>query len=649
MEGGKMSLAGTPMYMAPEVIAGSNGGATGSVGGGGGGAAARHEFRPGKFGAQDIWSLGCCVVEMVTGHPPWAHLDNEWAIMYHVVSGDPPLPGVSEVSSGCMRFLKRCLNRQPADRPGAAELLQDEWLADTLKSLERAAPQNQQQPSRLASEPADYVPNLGFLSSSTADQTQTDDMLYAHRANNPMDPMLGMNSRDDAHMHSYSSVGSAGSTSNPANRSRAPSINRKNISGDLRFMPLGADATNPEAMFSLIDHRSIGGSLSSGDRSPGSAGAGLHGTLAGFRIPMSSIGMSPLARTPGSPGSTHSLHAAWPYNKDAVAGLGSTSTSSHGNNIGISALTSTQKAAPPLVPSTSAGLMPWHALSTSGIGADSATAAAAVPNDSLLSAGLELAAIYSTPSAIYQAINGASGSSSSNAVLPSKLQNAMIMDSPVDSVATPSELHQFSAESADASRPISSPGGNADVYSNNMSAQESFPSGTVGTDVSASALSSDEIQDLSETTRSVVTAMLSMPLEGVDVAGVAGWLGEGNTPMELLDAKEIKETVETTSHIVARQREQQIRRQQVIRSQLNRQKSQDEPTKNKEASGSEYRSNSGMSDSQTIGKGVVVEQRIEPPAVFPLPPDDTEDEEYEYEEEAEDEYEEGADYESDVE
>ncbi|KAJ1800533.1 Suppressor of Sensor Kinase (SLN1) [Coemansia sp. RSA 2399] len=639
MEGGKMSLAGTPMYMAPEVIAGSNGGATGGVSGGGGGVATRHEFRPGKFGAQDIWSLGCCVVEMVTGHPPWAHLDNEWAIMYHVVSGDPPLPGSSEVSSGCMRFLKRCLNRQPADRPGAAELLQDEWLADTLKSLERVVPHNQQQPSRFVSEPTDGMSSLGFLPSWAADQTQTDDMLYAHRANNPMDPMLGVNSRDDAHMHSYSSVGSVGSASNPVNRSRAPSINRKNISGDLRFMPLGADATNSEAMFSLIDHRSIGGSLSSGDRSPGSTGVGLHGTLAGLRVPMSTIGVSPLVRTPGSPGSTHSLHAAWPYNKDAVTGLGSTGTSSHGNSINISTLASAQTAVPPLVPSTSTGLMPWYPLSTSGIGAGSATTAVA-PNDSLRSAGLELAAIYSSPSAIYQAISGASGGgSSSNAVPPSRLQNAMIMDSPVDSVATPSELYQFSADSVDASIPISSPGGNADADSNNMPAQESFPLGTAETDVSASALSSDEIQDLSETTRSVVTAMLSMPLEGVDVAGVAGWLGEGNTPMELLDAEEIKETVETTSHIVARQREQQIRRQQVIRSQLNRQKSQDDPSKNKEASGSEYRSSLGMSGSQTIRKGVVVEQRIEPPAVFPLPPDDTEDEEYEYEEEAEDEYE----------
>ncbi|KAJ1662274.1 Suppressor of Sensor Kinase (SLN1) [Coemansia sp. RSA 1813] len=661
-EGGKMSLAGTPMYMAPEVIAGSNGGAAGNVNGGS--VAARHEFRPGAFGAQDIWSLGCCVVEMATGHPPWAHLDNEWAIMYHVVSGDPPLPSSSEVSNGCMQFIKRCLNRQPADRPGAAELLRDEWLADTIKSLERAVPQNQQ-PSRLTSEPSDCVPNLGLLPTGTVEQKQSDDVSHAHRANNPMDPMFGVIGKDDAHMHSYSSVGSVGSASNPANRSRASSISRKNLSGDLRFVPLDTNATNPETMLSLIDHRSIGGSYSSGDRSPSGIGTGFHGTLGGLRNPMSSIGMSPLARTPGSPGSITSLHGAWPYNKDTT-GLGSSGTganSSNSNSISISALASITptQTAPPLVLSASTGSIAGpHAgtLVTGGVGMGS-TAAAAAPSDSLRSAGLELAAMYSSPSAIYQAISGTSSNSvrinATDSSMPSsRLQHAMLMDSPVDSVTAASELNQFTTSSADASRPMSSSGGgsNADVlpnsYDNNSApAKESFPLEDAGTDASASMLSNDEMQDLSETTRNVVTAMLSMPLEGVDVAGVAGWLGEGNTPMELLDAEEIKETVATTSHIVARQREQQIRRQQVMRNYMNRQKAQDDPSsKDKAASGamlgaSSNAGTSGGNGSQIAGK----EQRIEPPSVFPLPPDDTEDEEYgyEYDREAEDEYESGSD------
>jgi mitogen-activated protein kinase kinase kinase len=51
------SMAGTPMYMAPEVI--------------------KNE-KTGRLGAMDIWSLGCVILEFATGRKPWSNLDNEW-------------------------------------------------------------------------------------------------------------------------------------------------------------------------------------------------------------------------------------------------------------------------------------------------------------------------------------------------------------------------------------------------------------------------------------------------------------------------------------------------------------------------------------------------------------------------------------------
>ena len=54
------TLVGTPHYIAPEVITGET---------------------VVKHGAQDIWSLGCCILEMVTGRKPWSSLDNEWAVV----------------------------------------------------------------------------------------------------------------------------------------------------------------------------------------------------------------------------------------------------------------------------------------------------------------------------------------------------------------------------------------------------------------------------------------------------------------------------------------------------------------------------------------------------------------------------------------
>ncbi|KAK5827198.1 hypothetical protein F5H01DRAFT_287313 [Linnemannia elongata] len=117
---GANSLNGTPMYMAPEVI--KNG-------------------EKGRKGSMDIWSLGCCVLEMATGRRPWAHLDNEWAVMYHVATSHPPLPDPSQMSAKGISFLKRCFTRSAHDRPSAVELLRDEWLrgVDTDENRDKYA------------------------------------------------------------------------------------------------------------------------------------------------------------------------------------------------------------------------------------------------------------------------------------------------------------------------------------------------------------------------------------------------------------------------------------------------------------------------------------------------------------------------------
>ncbi len=102
------SMTGTPMYMSPEVIKGSN---------------------EGRLGAIDVWSLGCVILEMSTGRRPWASLDNEWAIMYNIAQGNPPqLPSREQLSGEGIGFLKRCFDRDPKRRASAAELLQCEWI-----------------------------------------------------------------------------------------------------------------------------------------------------------------------------------------------------------------------------------------------------------------------------------------------------------------------------------------------------------------------------------------------------------------------------------------------------------------------------------------------------------------------------------------
>lgn len=102
------SMTGTPMYMSPEAITGS---------------------KSSSYGAVDVWSLGCCILEMATGRRPWANLDNEWAIMYHIAAGHLPLlPTNDQLSEAGMKFLMRCLEQDPNKRQSAMDALADPWL-----------------------------------------------------------------------------------------------------------------------------------------------------------------------------------------------------------------------------------------------------------------------------------------------------------------------------------------------------------------------------------------------------------------------------------------------------------------------------------------------------------------------------------------
>jgi mitogen-activated protein kinase kinase kinase len=97
-------LVGTPLYMAPEVVTGNP----------------KHQI-----GSQDIWALGISLVEMFEGISPFGHLDNAWAIMYHIATKAPTLPDTSPV---VLDFLNKCFTRDHEHRPTATQLLAHPWL-----------------------------------------------------------------------------------------------------------------------------------------------------------------------------------------------------------------------------------------------------------------------------------------------------------------------------------------------------------------------------------------------------------------------------------------------------------------------------------------------------------------------------------------
>lgn len=107
-----LSLKGSPHWMAPEVMQ----------------AVLRKDANPELALAVDIWSLGCTVIEMFTGQPPWGELSGVQA-MFGVLNKSPPIP--EKLSSEGKDFLQCCFRRKPADRPSAMMLLEHAFLRNT--------------------------------------------------------------------------------------------------------------------------------------------------------------------------------------------------------------------------------------------------------------------------------------------------------------------------------------------------------------------------------------------------------------------------------------------------------------------------------------------------------------------------------------
>jgi serine/threonine protein kinase len=102
-----LSFKGSPYWMAPEVIKNSSGCNL----------------------AVDIWSLGCTVLEMATTKPPWSQYEGVAAMFKIGNSRDvPAIP--DHLSAEGKDFIRQCLQRNPANRPSAAKLLEHSFVKD---------------------------------------------------------------------------------------------------------------------------------------------------------------------------------------------------------------------------------------------------------------------------------------------------------------------------------------------------------------------------------------------------------------------------------------------------------------------------------------------------------------------------------------
>ncbi|KAJ4775514.1 protein kinase family protein [Rhynchospora pubera] len=97
------SFRGTPYWMAPEVVL----------------------VKP--YGPPaDIWSLGCTVLEMLTGDLPYPGLERQQAL-FKIGKGErPPIP--TTLSNAARDFIDRCLQVDPEKRPSATDLLKHPFV-----------------------------------------------------------------------------------------------------------------------------------------------------------------------------------------------------------------------------------------------------------------------------------------------------------------------------------------------------------------------------------------------------------------------------------------------------------------------------------------------------------------------------------------
>lgn len=104
------SMAGTPRWMSPDMIQTNT-----------------------STKASDIWALGCVVLEMASGRPPWSEIDfdNAFAMLFHIgnAAGGPSLEGISDASPRLQHFVASCLIRDPSLRPSATDLAKHPFIS----------------------------------------------------------------------------------------------------------------------------------------------------------------------------------------------------------------------------------------------------------------------------------------------------------------------------------------------------------------------------------------------------------------------------------------------------------------------------------------------------------------------------------------
>jgi mitogen-activated protein kinase kinase kinase ANP1 len=104
------SLKGSPYWMAPEVV-----------------------NRKGHSYSADIWSFGCVLIEMVTGHPPWSNYSHDAKEVLGLIGKENSYPDVPNCDALLRTVILACIQRDPKLRPSPRDLLNFAFFMNDLE------------------------------------------------------------------------------------------------------------------------------------------------------------------------------------------------------------------------------------------------------------------------------------------------------------------------------------------------------------------------------------------------------------------------------------------------------------------------------------------------------------------------------------